>query len=87
MVLCRGRQQEPIGLEADDLAAMLFGQQPGGSDPALDPIAGAPARDILRSLLHTALRILNYVRGAEALIERRRQWQALQGEHFRQAFP
>src|SRR5437763_15084558 len=70
---------------SDDLAEMLFSKQPSRCDPALDHVVGTPARNVVRSLLHAALWTLNDVGSAEAFVQRRRELQSLDGEHFRHA--
>ena len=51
---------------ADNLAEVLFSKQPSRCNPTLDHVRMAPARHVMGSLLHAALRALNDVGGSKA---------------------
>ena len=71
---------------ADYLSEVFFSEKPSGCGPAFDHAGIAPARDVMGSLLHTALRALDNVCGSETFVQRGRKLQPLNREHFGHAF-
>lgn len=67
---------------ADDLAEVLFREQLGGGDPALDHRCVPPAGHVHSSLLDTALRAFDDVDRPQTLVECRRQLQPLNRKHL-----
>ena len=85
MFSSEGDGKSPEISMADHLSEVFFSKQPSRCGPAFDHAGIAPARDIVGSLLNAALRTFNYVRSAQAFVQRGRKLQPLHGEHLRHA--